>query len=244
LFLKRPPRKAAFSLCIETVGITVGQSSKIESARMGLNEAQIISLVIAASFAAGLNVYAMCGMLGLLGHFQVVQLPQTLHVIENPWVVAASLAMFVLHFFADKIPAFDLLWNSMHTFIRIPLAALVAYGATSQLSPGTQVASTALAGVIAAVAHTGKFAARAAVTPSPEPFSNIALSVGEDTAAVGLTWFATVHPYWTAAIVLVLLVLTVILIRVFARAVRALFTRGMTFWRRPETPQAAQPPAA
>jgi hypothetical protein len=211
---------------------------------MPINEAQIISLVMAASFAAGLNVYAMCGTLGLLGHFQVVHLPPALHVVESPWVIAVSLAMFVLHFFADKIPAFDLVWNSLHTFVRIPLAALVAYAATSQLSPGAQIASTALASVIAGVAHTGKFAARAAVTPSPEPISNIALSAGEDAVAVGLTWFATVHPYWSAAIVAILLVLTVILIRMFARAVRAVFARGIAFWRRPEPVQVAQPPAA
>jgi Domain of unknown function (DUF4126) len=211
---------------------------------MNLDEAQIISLVVAASFAAGLNVYAMAGTLGLLGHYQVVHLPPALHPIENPWIIAVSLAMFVLHFFADKIPAFDLLWNSLHTFVRIPLAALIAYGATSQLGPGTQVATTALAGVIAAVAHTGKFAARAAVTPSPEPFSNMALSVGEDTVAVGLTWFATVHPYWSAAIAIVLLIATVILIYMFAKAVRSLFARGVSFWRRPEVRQAAAPPAA
>lgn len=211
---------------------------------MDLSEPQIIALVIGASFAAGLNVYAMCGTLGLLGHFQVVHLPPTLHLIENPWVIAVSLAMFVLHFFADKIPAFDLVWNSLHTFVRIPLAALVAYAATSQLSPGAQIASTALASVIAGVAHTGKFAARAAVTPSPEPVSNIALSAGEDAVAVGLTWFATVHPYWTAAIVSVLLILSVILIRMFFRAVRSLFARGMASFRRPMGQQAAQPPAA
>ena len=211
---------------------------------MDLNEAQIISLVIGASFAAGLNVYAMCGTLGLLGHFQVVHLVPALHVIENPWIITVSLAMFVLHFFADKIPAFDLVWNALHTFVRIPLAALVAYGATSQLSPGAQIASTALASVIAAVAHTGKFAARAAVTPSPEPFSNMALSVGEDTVAVGLTWFAAVHPYWSAAIAIVLVILTAILIRMFARAVRSLFSRGMNFWRRPADSQAAPPSAA
>src|SRR5436309_5121310 len=194
---------------------------------MVLDQAQIISLVIVSSFAAGLNVYAMLGTLGLLGHFQVVQLPPSLHPVENPWVIAISLGMFVLHFFADKIPAFDLVWNGLHTFIRIPLAALIAYGATSQLSPGAQIASTALAGVIAAVAHTGKFAARAAVTPSPEPFSNMALSVGEDTVAVGLTWFATVHPYWSAGIAVGLLVVAVILIWIFARAVKALFRRGL-----------------
>jgi|SRR5215472_4152150 len=211
---------------------------------MDLNEGQLISLVVGASFAAGLNVYAMAGTLGLLGHFQAVHLPAALHLIENPWIIAVSLAMFVLHFFADKIPAFDLLWNTLHTFVRIPLAALIAYGATSQLSPGAQVATTALAGVIAAVAHTGKFAARAAVTPSPEPFSNAALSVGEDTVAVGLTWFATVHPYWSVVIVAVLLIVTVILIRMFAKAVRSLLARGMSFWRRPKPSQTAAPPAA
>lgn len=211
---------------------------------MDLNQSQLISLVIASSFAAGLNVYAMLATLGFLGHFHVVQLPATLHLVENPWIIGASLAMFVLHFFADKIPAFDLLWNGLHTFIRIPLAALIAYGATSQLGPGAQVASTALAATIAAVAHTGKFAARAAVTPSPEPFSNITLSVGEDTVAVGLTWFATVHPYWSTGIVITLVIVTVILIRMFARAVRALFARGMSFWRRPPTPETALPPAA
>src|SRR5262245_46005610 len=134
---------------------------------MDLSEPQIIALVIGASFAAGLNVYAMCGTLGLLGHFPLVQLPPALHPIENLWIIAVSLAMFVLHLFAAMIPVLDLVWNSLHTFVRIPLAALVAYAATSQLSPGVQIASTALATVIAGVAHTGKFAARAAVTPSP-----------------------------------------------------------------------------
>lgn len=201
---------------------------------MQLNQAQIISLVIGASFAAGLNVYAMLATLGFLGRFQVVELPAALHTIENPWVIAASTAMFVLHFFADKIPAFDVIWNALHTFIRIPVAALVAYAATSQLSPEMQVASTVLAGTIAAVAHTGKFAARAAVTPSPEPFSNIALSTGEDAASIGLTWFATRHPYWSAAIAIVLVIAAVILIRIFARAVVALFRKGFSFLHRPQ----------
>src|SRR5947209_12241019 len=186
---------------------------------MELNQAQIISLVIGSSFAAGLNVYAMLGTLGFLAHFQVVQLPPALHTVENPWVIAASLAMFVLHFFADKIPAFDLVWNALHTFIRIPLAALVAYGASSQMNPSMQIASTALAAVIAGVAHTGKFAARAAVTPSPEPFSNIALSAGEDAASIGLTWFATQHPYLAAAVAIAFVIAAVVLIRIFSRAV-------------------------
>jgi hypothetical protein len=206
---------------------------------MELNQGQIISLVIGASFAAGLNVYAMLATLGFLGRFHVVALPPALHTVENPWIIGVSLAMFVLHFFADKIPAFDLVWNALHTFIRIPLAALVAYAATSQLSPAAQVASTALAGTIAAVAHTGKFAARAAVTPSPEPFSNMVLSAGEDVASVGLTWFATQHPYWAAVISIALVIAAIILIRIFAKAVAALFRRGLAFWRRAPEPQIA-----
>src|SRR5438270_871768 len=214
---------------------------------MPLNQTQIVSLVIGASFAAGLNVYAMLATLGLAGHFQLVQLPPALHPVENPWVIAVSLGMFVLHFFVDKIPAFDLIWNALHTFIRIPLAALVAYAATSQLSPTAQIASTALAVVIAGVAHTGKFAARAAVTPSPEPFSNIALSAGEDAASIGLTWFATLHPYWAAAVAIAFVIAAVVLIRVSARAVRVLFRRGFSFWRRREIERAVSrevPPAA
>jgi len=208
---------------------------------MLLNQAQIISLVVASSFAAGLNVYAMLATLGFLGHFHAIALPPALHMVENPAIIAVSLAMFVLHFFADKIPAFDLIWNGLHTFIRIPLAALVAYGATSQLSPEAQIASTALAGTIAAIAHTGKFAARAAVTPSPEPFSNIALSTGEDAAAVGLTWFAARHPYWSAVVAIALVIATVVLVRLFARAVKALFQRGFSFRRRSEKPEIILP---
>ncbi len=213
---------------------------------MELNQAQIVSLVIGASFAAGLNVYAMLATLGFLGRFHVVDLPPALHSIENPWIIAAAVTMFVLHFFADKVPAFDLVWNALHTFIRIPLAALVAYAATSQLSPPLQFASTALAAVISGVAHTGKFAARAAVTPSPEPFSNMALSAGEDVASIGLTWFATRHPYWSAVIAIALVIAAVVLIRMFARAAMALFRRGLEFWKRPPSPNVANeiPPAA
>lgn len=200
---------------------------------MDLNQAQIISLVIASSFAAGLNVYAMLATLGFLGQFHAIQLPPDLHIVQNPAVIAVSLAMFILHFFADKIPAFDVIWNGLHTFIRIPLAALVAYGATSQFSPEAQIASTALAAAIATVAHTSKFAARAAVTPSPEPFSNIALSTTEDAASIGLTWFAARHPYWSAVVAIALVIASIVLIRIFIKAVKALFRRGLSWRRQP-----------
>jgi hypothetical protein len=199
------------------------------------SESQIIALVVGTSFAAGLNVYAMLATLGILGRTHAIILPVSLRSVENPWVIAVAIAMFVLHFFADKIPAFDLIWNGLHTFIRIPLAALIAYAATSQFSPEAQVSTTVLAGAIAAVAHTGKFAARAAVTPSPEPFSNMALSAGEDAGAIGITWIAAHHPYIAALIAVALAITAIVLIRLFWRGMRALMRRGRDFRHRKKT---------
>jgi hypothetical protein len=180
-------------------------------------------MLVATSFAAGLNVYATVATLGLLARFDLLPLPGSLHVLENWWIIAASVALFVIEFFADKVPAFDLIWSALHTFVRVPIAALLAYAATSHLSPGKQLLAALLGGLVALAAHGGKTAVRAAVTPSPEPVSNISLSLGEDALAIFLTWFATQHPYSAAAIVLVLLVIIVILARWVMGALRALF---------------------
>jgi Domain of unknown function (DUF4126) len=189
---------------------------------------ELVALMIATSFAAGLNVYATVATLGLLARFDLLPLPESLHLLESWWIIGASIVMFVIEFFADKVPAFDLIWNALHTFVRVPIAALLAYAATSQLSPGKQLLATLVGGVIALVAHGGKTAVRAAVTPSPEPISNIGLSLGGDALAIFLTWFATQHPYSAAAIVLVLVAIIVILIRWIVRALRALF-RGAQY---------------
>jgi len=184
---------------------------------------ELVALLIATSFAAGLNVYATLLTLGLLAHAGLLPLPPALQLVSNWYVIAASGVMFVIEFFADKIPAFDLLWNALHTFIRIPIAALLAYGATATLSPGEQMVATIAGGAIALAAHGGKTAVRAAVTPSPEPFSNITLSLGEDGLAIFLTWFATQHPYATIAIVSAMLAVIVVLARWVVRSLRRLF---------------------
>jgi hypothetical protein len=184
---------------------------------------ELVALLVATSFAAGLNVYATLATLGLLAHAGVLPLPPALHLVSNWWVIAVSTVMFVIEFFADKIPAFDLLWNALHTFIRIPIAALLAYGATATLSPWEQLVATVAGGAIALASHGGKTAVRAAVTPSPEPFSNMALSLGEDGLAIFLTWFATQHPYGAIAIVGLFLIVVVVLTRWVVRALRALF---------------------
>jgi Domain of unknown function (DUF4126) len=184
---------------------------------------ELFALLAAIGFAAGLNLYATVAALGLLARFGHLPLPSGLHTLETWPVIAASTALFSVEFFADKIPAFDLIWNALHTFIRVPVAGLLAFEATRQLSPEKQLLATLLGAAVALVAHGGKTAARAAVTPSPEPLSNITLSLGEDVLAIGLTWLATQHPYVAGALALILVTIIVILARSVIRALRALF---------------------
>jgi len=185
----------------------------------------IAALVIAASFAAGLNVYATVLTLGLLVHAHWVVLPPGLEVLADWWVIGVSATLFGVEFIADKIPGFDLLWNALHTFIRVPVAALLAYRATTQLSPGMQVLATAVGAAIALAAHGSKTAARALVTPSPEPVSNIALSASEDVGAVGITWLATQHPWAAAGITLALLLGSILMVRWVIKALQGLWQR-------------------
>lgn len=184
---------------------------------------EIAALLVAISFAAGLNVYATVASLGVLSRFHFVELPAGLHALDNWSVIGACLALFAIEFFVDKIPVVDLIWNALQTFVRIPVAALLAYGATSQLSPLEQISATVIGGLIALAAHGSKTALRAVVTPSPEPISNMALSLGEDGLAIGLTWFATAHPYFAAALVCVFLTTIIIMTRKIVRVLRNMF---------------------
>ncbi len=187
------------------------------------SSSELFALVAAIGFAAGLNLYATVAALGLLARFGHLPLPPGLHALGSWPVIAASTALFAIEFFADKIPAFDLIWNALHTFIRVPVAGLLAFEAAQQLSPEKQLLATLLGAAVALAAHGGKTAARAAVTPSPEPVSNITLSVGEDVLAIGLTWLATRHPYFAGALATILVVIIAILTRWVLRALRALF---------------------
>jgi hypothetical protein len=184
---------------------------------------QLLALLVAISFAAGLNVYATVATLGLLAHTKYIELPQQLNLLSNWWIIGAAGVLFAIGFVADKIPAFDLVWNALHTFVRVPVAGLLAWQATSTLSPGMQLAATLAGGAIAFVAHGGKTAIRTAVTSSPEPLSNVGLSLGEDFLSVSLTWFATAHPYAAAGIAAVLVLLTLFLIRWIWSSLKNLF---------------------
>lgn len=195
---------------------------------MAFTPSTIAALVIAASFAAGLNVYATVLTLGLLAHGHWVALPPGLEVLGNWWVIGASGVLFALEFVADKIPCIDMVWNALHTFIRVPVAALLAYRATTHLSPQMQLLATVAGAGIALAAHSSKTAVRAVVTPSPEPVSNIALSSSEDALAIGLTWFATRHPWTAASIAIVLTLLAAWMARWIVRTLRRTWGRIRT----------------
>jgi hypothetical protein len=184
---------------------------------------ELFALLTAIGFAAGLNLYATVAVLGLLARFGHLPLPPGLQLLESWAVIAASTALFSIEFLADKIPAFDLIWNALHTFIRVPVAAILAYRATSQLSPEHQLLAALLGAAVALIAHGGKTAARVAVTPSPEPLSNLTLSVSEDVLAIGLTWLATRHPYIAGTLAAALIFAVLFAVRLVIRAMRALF---------------------
>jgi hypothetical protein len=189
----------------------------------------ILAIAVVASFASGLNVYATVATLGLLSHFNAFQLPPSLDLLNSWPVIIAAALLFGLELFADKIPVFDLLWNALHTFVRVPVAALLSFGAAQNLSPGAQIAASAMGGLIALAAHSGKTAIRAAVTPSPEPLSNTALSFGEDVVAISLTWFATTHPVTASAIVVVCLMLIALAVRYVVRSLGRLFQQSLSY---------------
>jgi len=178
---------------------------------------ELFAILAAIAFAAGLNVYAT---VAALGH---VPLPPALQLLETWPVITVSAVLFAVEFFADKVPAFDLVWSALHTFVRVPAAALLAYGATRQLTPAQQLFAALLGAAVALAAHGGKTAVRAAITPSPEPFSNITLSLAEDALAISLTWLATRHPYIAAVIVLSLVCVIILMARFVIRSLRALF---------------------
>jgi hypothetical protein len=185
--------------------------------------AELTAILAVVCFSAGLNVYATVGMLGILSCAGLLALPEPLHAIGSWYVIAACAFLFLLEFIGDKIPAFDLVWNAAHTFVRIPVAAFLAYAATSHLPPAEQFVATVAGALLALAAHGGKTAARAAVTASPEPFSNAALSLSEDALVVFLMWLLTKHPYAAAGIALGCAAFIVVMIRWVFRAMRGLF---------------------
>jgi len=188
-----------------------------------MNPIETISLVLGTGFASGLNLYATVGTLGLLQRFGVIQLPEKLQALSHPLVLGVALGLYILEFLADKVPYLDSVWQAIHTFIRPPAAALLAFSATAATSEPWRWAAALVAGGVALTSHGTKAGARAAANMSPEPLSNWALSFGEDLLAVWLTWFAAAHPMIAVIVVAVLVAVSLCLLyRLFRFLRRAL----------------------
>jgi len=185
----------------------------------------VVPFIVATSFAAGLNVYATVVTLGLLGRTGWVELPGALSSLTNGWVLAGCGVMLAIEFVADKVPVVDLVWNVVQTAVRVPAAAVMAYAAATPLSPNEQLLAGLAGAVIAFAAHGGKIAMRTAVSASPEPVTNIVLSFAEDVFAIGLTWFATSHPYLAATLAVSALVVIVFAVRWIVRMIARRFRR-------------------
>jgi len=188
-----------------------------------MNPIETLGLALGAGFSSGLNLYATVATLGLLHRFGVLHLPPGLQVLAHPLILGIAIALYLVEFLADKIPFFDTVWDAVHTFIRPPAAALLAFAAAGGATPEWRWGAALIAGGVALTSHSTKASARAAVNASPEPFSNWILSFGEDVLAVWLTWMATTHPLATTIIVVLLVALSAfVLYHLFRFARRAL----------------------
>jgi hypothetical protein len=190
-----------------------------------MNPLETLALALGTGFSSGLNLYATVATLGLLQRFGIVHLPQPMQVVAHPWVIGIAVALYLVEFFADKIPYLDTLWDTIHTFIRPPAAALLAYAAAGGAASEWRWGAALLAGGVALTSHGTKASARAAINTSPEPFSNWALSFGEDLLAVWLSWLASAHPIATIVLVAVFVALCAFLLFHLFRFARKAFRR-------------------
>ncbi len=178
-----------------------------------------------SAWLSGINLYATVVTLGVLQRMQMVKLPGGLDMLGEWWVIGLAGGMYVIEFIADKIPAVDSAWDAIHTFIRVPAGAILAATAFADFDPSIKMAAMIIGGGIALGSHGTKAATRLAANTSPEPVSNIALSIGEDILTFGTTVLMAFFPVIMIAIVLIFLILAIWLIPKIIRAMRRMFAR-------------------
>lgn len=193
---------------------------------MGIETLETLGRAMGFSFAAGINLYASVAILGLASKFGWVQLPSQFDIFNNDIVIGAALVMYVVEFIADKVPWFDSMWDSVHTAIRPIGGAAIAVAAMGDAPPLVEGLIALLGGSLAAGTHLTKAGTRAVANTSPEPFSNWALSFGEDLFVVGLGWLALQHPVAAFVVVAVLAGLIAIFLGLIIRWARRRWRQG------------------
>jgi hypothetical protein len=187
---------------------------------------QLLALAAALGWLSGFRLYAAVFLTGLAGFLGWIELPKGLQVLQHPAVLGASGFMLFVEFFADKIPFIDSMWDAVHTVIRIPAGAALAAGALGADSTAMTVVAAIIGGSLAATSHATKMTTRAAVNTSPEPFSNIGVSLLEDGLVVFMLWLSAAYPMVFAVVLVVSLVLAVILLVVLIGFLRTVL-RGL-----------------
>lgn len=181
---------------------------------MGTIEA--LSLAMGTAWTSGINLYATIAALGIAGRSEMIHLPPGLEVLTHPAVIVVACIMYVIEFFADKVPYVDSGWDVVHTFIRVPAGAILAAKSLGEMNPALELVALLAGGTVALAAHSTKATVRLAINSSPEPFSNWAASITEDLAVLGSIWMVFNHP-------LVMLLLVVCFIALVAWLVPKLF---------------------
>ena len=177
-----------------------------------------------SAWLSGLNLYAAVLTMGLLQRFNLVHLPGDLSGLSDTWVIALAGGMYLIEFIADKVPAVDSAWDAIHTFIRIPAGAVLAASAFAHFDPKVRLAALLVGGGVALSSHGMKAATRVAVNTSPEPFSNIVVSLIEDAVAFASTVLMVFHPVVILVVVGIFILIAIWLVPKIVRALRRLFT--------------------
>ena len=186
---------------------------------------QLAAIAAALGWASGLRLYAVVFFTGAAGFLGWIALPEGLKLLAHPLVLGASGIMLCVEFVADKIPGLDSLWDAVHTFIRIPAGAALAAGAIGGDAAAWTLVAALMGGALAATSHAAKASTRAAANTSPEPFSNVALSLAGDAAVPALLWLAWEHPLWFWPVLALAVAVALLLIFVLFKFLRGLLRR-------------------
>jgi Domain of unknown function (DUF4126) len=184
-----------------------------------------LGTAMGSAWLSGINLYATVVTLGVLERYQLVKLPGGLDLLGEWWVIGLAGVLYAVEFVADKIPAVDTAWDALHTFIRVPAGAILAASAFAEFDPVVKIAATILGGGIALSSHGTKAATRLAANTSPEPVSNITLSLGEDALTFGSAILMAFYPVAILIVVIIFLIFSLWLLPKIFRALRRLFMR-------------------
>ncbi|MDL1867214.1 DUF4126 family protein [Betaproteobacteria bacterium PRO4] len=188
-----------------------------------------LALTMGSSWASGINLYAALFILGLGGATGNITLPNELAMLENPFVIGSAAVMYLIQFFADKIPGVDSAWDAIHTFVRIPAGAMLAAGAVGDVSPALEIAAGILGGGVAVTSHATKTGTRLMINTSPEPVSNWTASISEDLMVIGGLWTALHHPILFIVLFLIFIGLSIWLLPKLWKLIKGLLMKMARF---------------